>query len=205
MSSSNAEDGIDNQTLRQNQGIMWVYIKNKIKIIRNIHWNEEITIRTRLIHATKAKVCNLTEFISSTGEVLVYSILESCLLDISTGKIIRLDRVGILPMAEDVGYDITFNSFTANEYKLVDERNVTLDLLDYSRHLNNAEYIRLIMSTIESESYLKANYSCLEVAYLQQAKENETLRIYNEIQENKIEYLIKNQKDEEVVKLHLIQ
>lgn len=195
---------IDNVYLRNKFQAMWVFTKNKIKMTQNIHWNEEITIRSNILKTTKVKNYVVTEFLNNKGEVLVYSVLESCVLSINEGSIIKLDSIGLMPYKDESVYDTTFHSFEADGYSFICERPVTLDLIDYSHHVNNSEYIRLIISTLKSEEYLKANFNTFEVSYIGQAKENDTLKIYRSRQIGKTEYLIKNQKDEEVLKLHFI-
>ena len=204
VASSFEVENADNVTMKNKYNAMWVFTKNKIKLIKNILWNEDVRVRCYPVKTSFVKRIMLTEFINKNNEVCIYSVLECSLLDIATKSIKRLDEVGLTKSEEETSYNLKFSKFNDTSLALVLTKIVSLDMIDYSLHVNNSEYIRIIISSLDSKIYMNQNYNDFEVMYLHEAKEKDILKVFKGEQENECNYIIKNQKDEEILKAKFI-
>ena len=88
------------------------------------------------------------------------------------------------------------NSYTKlneifTEKDFVYEQKIYSTDIDYSRHTNNASYIRFMANVLSCDFLDKNQITDFEIHYLNESTEGQTLKIYKKEREQEIEFLIK--------------
>lgn len=77
------------------------------------------------------------------------------------------------------------------EDNYVYEQIVRASDIDYSKHTNNAIYIRYVLNSLPSEFFDKYAITDVEIHYINESKEGQKLKIYKKQNNNSIDFLIK--------------
>lgn len=112
----------DNITMKNMDNAIWVFVKNRIRILKNIAWNEDFHTVCFIFSITRATV-DIDIAIKNRLEVLcVYSRVELCALDLQSGRMQRITEIGIadwfpMPQARN-GVIISFIPNMHSEYNI---------------------------------------------------------------------------------------
>lgn len=112
----------DNITMKNMDNAIWVFVKNRIRILKNIAWNEDFHTVCFIFSITRATV-DIDIAIKNRLEVLcVYSRVELCALDLQSGRMKRITEIGIaywfpMPQARN-GVIISFIPNMHSEYNI---------------------------------------------------------------------------------------
>lgn len=112
----------DNITMKNMDNAIWVFVKNRIRILKNIAWNEDFHAVCFIFSITRATV-DIDIAIKNRLEVLcVYSRVELCALDLQSGRMKRITEIGIadwfpMPQARN-GVIISFIPNMHSEYNI---------------------------------------------------------------------------------------
>lgn len=136
--------GCDNLNLTKNYNIMQVFAKHKAKVFKRPYWSEEVVINTRIAKASRLTCYIKTEVSSLSGEVYIESIIESCLLDTKTFKLMPISSVPYKFTEEEV--DTSF-SFSNEEMPKIKDFVVMPYLCDMLMHMNNAKALFPLVAT----------------------------------------------------------
>ena len=103
----------DNITMKKADNAIWVFTKNRIKILKNIAWNEDFYTVCFISSITRATVNVDIAIKSKSEELCAYSRVELCALDLQTERIKRISAVGIADriVPEKPETDIAFARF----------------------------------------------------------------------------------------------
>lgn len=191
--------GCDNIYLNS-LGAMWIFVKNQLKFYEKICWNDDILVKTYPIKASRVKCVLETVFVDSNKKILAVSKMDCCILNKETFK--------IEPIAN---YPFDFNEVipSAKEFKIEEERleltegltkTIKSDMIDYSNHVNNSEYLRFVIQTFSTNELKKLRFNELQINYLGQALEGDKITIYSGNSNSQSSFCIKS-KDKEILKV----
>lgn len=128
---------------------IWVFVKNRIRILKNIAWNEDFHTICFISSITRATVDIDIAIKNRLEELCVYSRVELCALDLQSGRMKRITEIGIADRIEleKPEADIAFTRFGREELPEISRVQVKYTNIDFSRHTNNIEYIRFLLNT----------------------------------------------------------
>ena len=185
--------------LKEKYNSMWVIVKNKIKFFDNILWGDEVKLKTFISSKSLVKLNVFVQMFSKTEKLLMQAKIELCALSCESGRIQKLSDVGMKEVQIFDGDNMEFDNFNITEKTIIAERKVCASNIDLSNHTNNVEYIRFLVDTYKSEELLKREIEEIEICYLKQTYEGDTLFIAkNKNQKEDIFAILKN--DEIAVK-----
>lgn len=189
----------DNITMKKADNAIWVIAKNRIKILKNIAWNEDFYTVCFISSITRATVNVDIAIKNQSKELCVYSRVELCALDLQTERIKRISAVGIADriIPEKPETDIAFTRFDRGELPECGQVQVKYTSIDFSRHTNNIEYIRFMLNTYSVRELETRPVKEMEILYINQSFEGDVLTIHRGSLEGKDVFLL--QKEAKVV------
>lgn len=170
--------GCDNTTLKREFNAMWVFSKNRIRVYSRPKWNETVNVYSRVVKCGRLAAYIQTDIRSESGELLVESMVECCVIDRDSYRFVRLEKLPFVPSAEE-GADTAFNFFTLDAEYVYDFK-VLSSITDMSHHMNNAKALVPLLdslSLIELDS-LYAHPFEISVKYISQAMYGTELSLY---------------------------
>lgn len=172
------ELNIDGITVKRLYNAVWVFTKNRLKLIKDIGWGEEFTAEAFVSSVTKATIIIDVAVKNSAGEICAYSRVEMCPLDIETGRIKRVETVGCenLP-CENSDMELMFDKFATAELPEIESVKVRNTNIDFARHTNNKEYVRFILNTFSVKELEISPVKELEVVYAGQTFEGDIISV----------------------------
>ena len=136
-----------------------------------------------------------TLFTDENNEYLFGAKQEICPIDIDTRKIRKIDTIEYpkdmetMPAFDTEPYSRLKDDFTEDEF-VYDYKIYSPDI-DFSRHTNNASYVRFIANVPTCDFLDKNQITDFEIHYINESVEGQILRIYKKDRENEMEFLIK--------------
>lgn len=169
---------IDGFTVRRKYGALIVFSKNHLRFLQSIGWKDKIKISC-FVSAKSAARMSIDVCVTKAGKIAMYARTEVCAVDEKTGRIRRMDSVGVDQHVHTVRapYDLSWNPMEG-EGALVDTVAVRTGNIDYAGHTNNVEYIRLLLNTFTIDEWRSMAPQELQVAYLNQSFLGDSLTIY---------------------------
>lgn len=186
----------DNINMKEKYHAMWVFTKNKLTCYKRPIWNDEIKITCRVVKTTHLIAYMLVEMFNNANELVVSSLVELCAIDIVSYRFVRLTNIDFISLDEDIDNTYTLEQV---EYETCQALKVKPMMIDFSKHLNNAQSIFIYLDSLEKEE-LDLIYSkpfTFTIKYVNQAKLNDEIMLYKKNEENSLHFKIslKNGKD----------
>ena len=189
--------GVDDYSLLEKDNALWVISKTKIKINKLPLWNDEIMVRTWPMGAEGVR-CNRCYQIKKDGEVLISAITEWVIID-ATSRTLR--KVETTSYPDDVDWiqeksiEERFRRFKDDftEDDLIYKRLVRSGDIDVTHHTNNVVYITMLLDTFSVKELETKQWEDVEVSYLNESFEGETLSIYRKEYEGGYLFSIKKE------------
>lgn len=173
------ELGFDNIVMKKKYNAIWVFAKSRIRIFKNIAWNEDFYTECFISSITRATV-NVDIAVKNVSEGLcAYSRVELCVLDLQTEGLSKISTVGFgdRVVVENPETEIAFTRFNNGELPENGRVQVKYTNIDFSRHTNNIEYIRFMLNTYSVQELETRPVKEMEVLYKSQSFENDELTI----------------------------
>lgn len=169
----------DNITMKNMDNAIWVFVKNRIRILKNIAWNEDFHTICFISSITRATADIDIAIKNRLEELCVYSRVELCALDLRSGRMKRITEIGIADRIEleKPEADIAFTRFAREELPEISRVQVKYTNIDFSRHTNNIEYIRFMLNTYSVKELETRPIKELEITYINQSFENDMLAV----------------------------
>ena len=163
----------------------FVLTKTKIKINRSPRWLEEFDVKTITLNVSRVAVTLLTTFADVvTGEVFVKCEQELCVMD-NTSRKLRMINTTSFPLdMEVVGVDGKIFSkinIDVTDEDLCASFDINAMNIDMYHHVNNVEYVRLALSTLEKEYLVNNRINELEIHYNSECKYGERLSVFKRL------------------------
>lgn len=170
---------IDGLTAKREYNAVWVFVKNRIKFLKSVAWNEEIVIRSFVSAKSRASISIDVTVKNKTGDICAYARVLLCALDLQSGRIRKVDTVGV---GEQVAvavpeFDVRFAKIPDTDLPEAASVQVGYTSIDFSRHTNNKAYVRFILDTYSVSQLESKRIEEMEVIYVNQSYENDVLTI----------------------------
>ncbi len=184
----------DNIRLKAKNNAIWVVTKAKMHFYKYPMWREKIFGRG---HTTKVKPIRTemeTTFKNDLDELLFSVRQETCVIDLDTRKIRKIETVDYpKDMEEEEAlfkdpYQILKDDFSENDF--VYSQKVYSSDIDFSRHTNNVSYVKFIINSLPCKFFEDNKVTDVEIHYISETKEGQTLKVYKKEKENSVEFLI---------------
>lgn len=163
------------------KGGYWVITRAKFKFMKRPFWRDKVV--TTSFPADNGLIRTHENTVISTvdGEPIVYAVQEACCLDVERHRPMKLSAVDFPTegFPEPV-MDDSFDKFKDEvlDYKEVYQQTVLPQHIDMSHHMNNIEYVKLALNVFSIDDLEQCMPSKLEVHFLGESLEGQTLRIY---------------------------
>ncbi len=199
--------GSDNVVVRNKDNAVWVVSKSRVHFNKFPSWLDVVKGKSYATMVKPIRVETETAFRDENNEILFVTTQQSCVLDIETRKIKKVNLV-TYPTDMEIeksllqGDYLKLNDEFSNEDFLYEQRIYSQDI-DYSNHTNNAIYVRLIMNAFNSDFFTKNKITDFEIHYINESKEGQILKVYKKEENNNIKFLIKND-ERDIVRANLI-
>ena len=196
---------IDGVTTKEKYNAFWVFIKNRVKIFRELKWNEEFVVSCFISYKSIAKM-NIDVVAKTTkGELVFYSRVEECALDITTQRIRKLNTVGVdeTMLAETALLDIQFCKFDYENLPIIEKVKVRSTNIDMSHHTNNLEYLRFVLNTYSVKELETKSVKEIEVIYANQSFENDALDVHKASLKDK-DVIVLQKQDKPIIKCEIL-
>ena len=197
----------DNIVVKNKDNAVWVVSKAKVHFNKFPSWRDVIKGRCYTTKIKPIRVEVETAFKNIDDEVLFVTNQESCVLDLETRKIRKINTISypedmeIVQSLTQDGYLKLDVEFTEDD--LAYEQKIYSQDIDYSRHVNNAIYVRYIMNALSCDFFNKNKITDFEIHYINESKEGQILKIYKKEENKSISFLIKDC-EKEIIRANLI-
>lgn len=187
------ELGIDGFTVAEKFNACWVFLKTRIEMIKPIEWKASYSASAFFSKKSAASMQIDVAIRNSDGDLCSYAKVEAVSLDLDTGKIRKVDTVGV---GEDFEIHeplskLQFTRFPKNELPEIDTVKIKYTNIDYLQHTNNKEYPKFILNTYEVKDLIEKPIKELEIQYAGQAVEHDVLSICKDVIDGKEIFAIK--------------
>ena len=183
---------LDGVSLRERFGCVWIFTRNKIEIDRALLWKERYTVESFLSSAKGAKATVDTLLRGEDGKIAVYSRVEMCAIDLKTQRIQRVTDVGVVPeeMVLEPERELHFGRLKHDELSEIASVVVKSEDIDFIQHTNNVSYVRFLMNTYSVKELREHPVCGIEIRYLGQTHEGDTLSILKGEKDGKEQFRI---------------
>lgn len=199
--------GKGNDSIPGDYGICWIVSKYRMQVIERAKIEWDLAVET-WIEPEKSKVRlhpNLR--ISGDGRTLALGQMELCLAHIDENRIALLPEIEFpSEMCEDPGIahpKVRKLRIDDSELEHAFSRAVRYSDLDNNRHMNNLHYVNVALDALPSELHLQRPVRELELEYLGQCREGDTMDVYRNIADGHADVLVRNGAGEIVLKAAL--
>lgn len=190
----------DNIRLKTKDNAIWVVTKAKMHFYKYPMWREKIFGKGRTTKVKPIRTEMETTFRNKDDELLFSIRQETCVIDLDTRKIRKIETVDYPEDMEaeeaifNDPYQVLKDEFSEDDY--VYTQKVYSSDIDYSRHTNNVSYVRYLINTLPCKFFENNRVTDVEIHYIAETKEGQILKVYKKENENNIEFLIKENERE---------
>ena len=172
---------VDGLICRKEYGAMWVFVRNRMELRRDLYWKDEYTAECFISAIGKGKLHEDTVLRSADGTIALASRLELCAVDLETAKLRKMDTVGITGdiIAEEPYCEVNYARGKFVPEKLLETITVRSSDIDYLHHTNNISYIRYLVNQWSTEELSQRPIRAIEVQYAGQTYEGDRLGIWS--------------------------
>jgi len=161
------------------KGYLWIICKTHFEIYRRPFYMEDVIVKT---HPGKIKKFLYPRYFTiedKNGNILVKLNSIWVIMNEKTRKIALPIESGVTQEGEDEIDNYTSASIIKDkEVSFIGKRDVIYGDIDLNGHLNNVNYLQFMLDTHDTDYYKKHEIKEIEINYLKEVKEKETLSIY---------------------------
>lgn len=174
-----------NDTLPEQYGIVWMYTKYKMQVLRKADFTGELTMETWIPEGKISAVVRQNLLISRNGEVYARGCVESCLYDLSQNRLVRTREIDFpADVVESRAFELSgFRKIVTEpehmEYAYAHQIRYTD--LDKTGHMNNLKYVDLFLNAFDSKFFEEFQVEEFELHFLDQCYEGEVLQVYKKV------------------------
>ena len=190
----------DNIRLKAKNNAIWVVTKAKMHFYKYPMWRDEISGIGRTTKVKPIRTEMETTFKDKENKLLFSTRQETCVIDLDTRKIRKVETVDYPedmeaeePIFQDA-YQVLKDDFSEEDY--VYKQKVFSSDIDFSRHTNNVSYVKYIINTLPCKFFEDNKVTDIEIHYISETKEGQTLKIYKKEKENSVLFLITDEEKE---------
>ena len=175
-----------------------VVTKTKIKLLNSLKWLDCFHVKSEISGKSKIRINLCTDMVDESGKVFVLCNQEMCAMD-ATNRTLRMLNTTLVPDDLEITKECDMNfarmNFEMCEEDLVKVHKVDICNLDFYKHTNNVEYVRLMLSTMDLNFVTNNRIVDFEIHYMAESKFDDELKIYRKIKDNEISFVIKNEEN----------
>jgi len=189
-------------------GWIWVLYRLKTRIFRIPRWQENVLLKSWMVKRTRFISRRDFGILSESGERLTAAVSEWALLDINTRKPVLLDKIDsgeapfipeMMALKEGPGRISPIeNPASLSRY------TVKYSDIDVNDHMNNLQYIKMVLDTYPWEWMDTHFVNTLEVHFKSEVKINEELVIKTIFQDRTYTHQVEKERDRTPVALFRI-
>lgn len=173
---------IDDYSLLEKDNALWVVSKTKVKINELPRWNDEVSIRTWPMGAEGVR-CNRCYQILKDGKAVINAITEWVIIDAETRMLRKVETTSYpkdIDWITEKSVEERFRRFKDDfsEEDFVYKRLIRSSDIDVTHHTNNVTYITMLLDTFSVKELESMTLKEVEISYLNESLEGETLSIY---------------------------
>ena len=171
----------DGVTYRKKYNSFWVFTKVLIHFEQHPDWCESVNTRTFPIDNGGIRTHLNSEAFDKEGALVFSAKYEACVLSFETHRPQKLVAMGYPADGfPSPVFNAQFSRFGAefSEADFVFEQKIRSSFIDLSQHMNNAEYVKLALSTFTNDYLREHDVSELEAHFTGESKEGQVLRVY---------------------------
>lgn len=186
--------GCDGLTMMPVCNCFFVLTKTKIKFNKFLTWLDMFNVSSEITNKTRVKVFINTNITNDSQEIVSSCIQEMVPMDADKRCLRMIDTTLFPADLETTGNaDIEFSrmDFELEDDKICKTVNVGTVNLDFYRHTNNVEYVRLMMSCLELDFFDNNIIEDFEIHYISESRYEDVLDIYMDKLEDSIVFEIK--------------
>lgn len=189
--------GVDDFSLLKNDNAMWVVSKTKVKVNKLPLWNDDIVVRTWPMGAEGVR-CNRCYQIIKDGDVLINGITEWVIIDAATRTLRKVETTSYpndIDWIKEKSIEEKFRRFRDDftDEDFIYKRLVRSGDIDVTHHTNNVTYITMLLDTYSVDELESMTLKEIEVSYLNESFEGETLSIYRKVHDDGTYFSIKKE------------
>lgn len=171
---------IDGVTCMREYGAMWVFVRNHLEMPGVLRWMDAYTAECYISSFSLLKLNVDSVIRNEEGEIVLFSRIELCAVDLETMKIRKSWTVGLgeATPPEETEIDVSFSREKYVPGKLLETVTVRTADIDYCHHCNNVSYIRFLENQWPVDELLAHPVRMIEVQYANQTHEGDSLEIY---------------------------
>ncbi|MBR2967639.1 MAG: hypothetical protein IKC35_02535 [Clostridia bacterium] len=177
-SSLLSQIGMTGIMLNEKYGVTWVYTKHKMQIFKALPWLSKYKVRCYVSKISKVVSVFDIELYDEVGEIAVYSQLEMCLIELSSGRICPLSNVGFDKIVtKQSSFQSKFTRFSQVDSKVSYVTKVKTSNIDCNNHTNNTEYVRILLDSFTLDELRSNKIIGVEVNYINQSRYGDELSV----------------------------
>lgn len=187
--------GADGFTMVPVCNCFFVITKTKLKFIRQPKWLENVSLVTDMCKLSNIRLNLVNDILDSNNEPCVIALQEMCAIDVTDRKS-RMVSTTLLPKNIELvenKYALEFSKLDSvfEEEDLIETIQIRLNNLDFYKHTNNLEYVKMMINTFTLSEFESLNIDEFEIHYLVESKFGDYLTIYRKQVRNGYEFLVK--------------
>ena len=176
--------GVDYETMAAKYHSGWVLMRAKFHFQEMPHLGEQVVATVYPTRQAATYMRFEARFERPDGSPLFLAIMETCLIDITERSIVNVKQIAfpadIEYAAEQSNLKIERMNVELEEAAYTYEQKIYASDIDYNRHVNNIHYVRYMLNALPCSFWEKARIREIEIKYLRECVEGQTLRIYQQ-------------------------
>jgi len=192
--------GCDGLTMVPVCNCFFVVTKTKIQFNNFLKWLDKFRLVSQISNKTRIKLNLCTDLIDESGNVFASCVQEMCAMD-ATERSLRMLNTTLVPEDLEVSKDSDIGfvrlNFDMTEDDLVFVKKVDVTNLDFYKHTNNVEYVRMMFSTLDLDFVTNNKVKDFEIHYVTESRFGNELKLYRRISDSSVTFEIR--KGENVV------
>ena len=188
--------GCDGLTMIPACNSFLVVTKTKIKFFNNLQWLDEFVVRSEISSKSRVRLNLTTEVLSKDNVVVCLCNQEMCAVD-ATARTLRMLNTTLVPDDLEITKEceMAFEKLNCvvQEKDLIKTHRVDVTNLDFYKHTNNVEYVKLMISTLDLDFVSNNKIEEFEIHYIAESRFGNELKIYRIIENDYVYFEIKHE------------
>ena len=180
--------GKGNDVLPEQYGAGWVYTRFHVKLVQKLDYSGMAELNAWMEPYRQPVLVNMNMTIQQGGKTMACGKIESCVFSLTRQRPLRLNAIDFPEnIPEDIPNDIPgFIGLekSADGMKEQYQRTVRVSDLDKMGHMTNLRYIEMFQDAHDSKFWEKMKPSEMEIVFLSQCREGETLSVRSRYSDN---------------------
>ena len=170
-----------NDVLPEKYGAGWVYTRYHVRVAEKIDYRDKLNLTAWMEPYRQPVLVNVCVTVQQHGRTKACGRLECCLFHIERRRPLRLSAVDFpegIPEEIDGGIP-AFRGIDRSQESMEERmlRTVRFSDIDKNRHMNNLRYVEMFQDAHDSAFWAQRQPDAMEICFLSQALEGETLRV----------------------------